>query len=318
MSKAQPETLLINFISETELLTWRHYFDRHFPDLHIALWDDPCVDPASVSYVLVWKPEPGRLAQFPNLRVIMSEAAGVDHITCDPLLPRHVPVTRMVTSETSARMADYVTMAAYMLTRQMPEILHAQRHQRWENRLTGRLVSDTCVGILGFGELGVVVARRLLANGFKVNSWSRRRKNVEGVASYSGQPELASFLQRSQILVNLLPDTAETRGIIDDRLLSQLPAGAGVINAGRGHQLNAGALLRSLESGQVKGAVLDVFAQEPLPTDDPLWRHPGIIVTGHVASLISAESKAEQAIAIINADRAGSPLPLLYNHELGY
>lgn len=318
MNVASSETLLINFISEDELPAWRERFSRPFPDLHLARWDDCSVDPDRVSYVLVWKPEPGRLAQFPNLKVIMSEAAGVDHILSDPLVPRHVPITRMVTAETLSRMADYVTMAAYMLMRQMPDIIHAQRQSLWSDHLTGRLASETRVGILGLGQLGTGVASRLLANGFKVNGWSRRGKQIADVQSFSGSQQLASFLRQSDILVNLLPDTVETRDIISDELLNQLPAGAGIINVGRGHQLNVAALLRALASGQIKGAVLDVFAQEPLPADDPLWQHPGIIITGHVASLISNEAKAEQAMAIIRADRDGLPLPLLYNREWGY
>lgn len=312
------KTLLVNFVKADQLATWRNYFVRALPDIHVALWDDPDVDPASVQYVLVWKPEPGRLAQFPNLRVIMSEGAGVDHITHDPLVPRHIPVTRMVTSETAARMADYVTMAAYLLLRQIPEIVQAQRECRWANHLTGRLTCDTRIGILGFGQLGTVVAQRLLANGFQVNAWSRRDKYVEGVSAFSGPEQLHAFLQRSDILVNLLPDTAETRGLINDEVFSQLPRGAGLINAGRGHQLDSAALLRALDSKHLQAAVLDVFVQEPLPEDHPLWKHPGVIVTSHVASLISSQAKAEQAITIIKADRSGLPLPLLYDREQGY
>jgi len=312
------KTLLINFIQADRLAKWRDYFTRALPDIHVALWDDPEVDPVSVQYVLVWKPEPGWLAQFPNLRVIMSEGAGVDHITHDPLVPQHIPVTRMVTNETAARMADYVTMAAYMLLRQIPAIVQAQRECRWANQLTGRLTSDTRIGILGFGQLGTVVAQRLLANNFQVNAWSRRDKDVEGVSAFSGPEQLHTFLQRSDILVNLLPDTAETRGLINDDVLSQLPRGAGLINAGRGHQLDSAALLRALNSKHLQAAILDVFVQEPLPADHPLWRHPCVIITSHVAALISWQAKAEQATTIIKADRAGMPLPLLYHREQGY
>lgn len=312
------KTLLVNFVQAEELPQWRDFFGRALPDLHVALWDDHTVEPESVHYALVWKPEPGRLARFPNLRVIISEGAGVDHITGDPLIPLHIPVTRMVTHETSARMADYVTMAAYMLLRQIPQIIEAQRQRQWANHLTGRLASDTRVGILGLGNLGAVVAQRLLANGFTVNGWSRRDKHVSGVNGFSGAQQLNAFLRSSDILVNLLPDTRETRGLINHEVLSQLPRGAGVINAGRGPQLDSDALLRALDSGQVQAAVLDVFEQEPLPKEHPLWQHPRVIITSHVASLISSQAKAQHAIAVINADRAGLPLPLLYNREQGY
>lgn len=309
---------MLNFVEEKGIEEWRDSFSPHFPDLHIAAWNDRSVDAASVRYACVWKPERGWLASFPALRVILSEGAGVDHILCDTTLPRHIPFTRMVTSETAARMADYVVMACYMLVRQIPAIVHAQQQQRWDNTLTGRLVSETAIGILGMGQLGSLAAQRLLANGFRVNGWSRSAKTVPGTGCYSGDKGLQALFKQSDIVVNLLPDTVETRGIINDDLLAQLPKGAAVINVGRGHQLQSDALLRGLNSGQIGGAVLDVFPEEPLPADDPLWRHPGVIVTGHVASLISTQAKMQHVIAVIKADRLGEPLPMLYNRERGY
>ncbi|EJL93144.1 phosphoglycerate dehydrogenase-like oxidoreductase [Pantoea sp. GM01] len=311
-------TLLLNFIQRGELAEWQAYFDREVPGIQLALWDDATVDPSAVHYALLWRPEPGRLAQYPNLRVIISEGAGVDHITCDPLVPAHIPLTRMVTDETSDRMADYVTMAAYMLVRQMPQIIAAQRQQCWSNQLRGGMASQTRVGILGMGNLGTVVAQRLLANGFKVNGWSRSVRQLDGVNAFHGYSALPAFLGHSDVLVNLLPDTPLTRNLINDEILNQLPVGASVINAGRGNQLDSEALLRALDSGHLCSAILDVFPQEPLTPDDRLWRHPGIIITSHVASLISSRSKAEHAIAVIKADRAGQPIPLLYIRERGY
>jgi glyoxylate/hydroxypyruvate reductase A len=318
MKITEQETLLINFLTDAELAEWKTYFSSRLPDLRLAAWDDASVDPLSVRYVLVWEPEAGQLARFPHLRVILSEAAGVDHILADTALPPDIPITRMVTPETAARMADYVTMASYMLVRRLPEIIQAQRHKRWAAHLTGGLASETAVGILGLGRLGTAVAQRLLANGFIVHGWARSAKTVPGVAGYFGAEGLSPFLTRSQIMVNLLPDTAETRGIINEDFLAQLPDGAGIINVGRGRQLRHNALLRALDCGRVSGAILDVFPQEPLPEDDPLWCHPGVIVTSHVASLISHQSKAEHALTIIQADRAGQALPLVFDRTLGY
>lgn len=312
------ETLLLNFVEDRGLEEWRRYFSSHLPDLHIAAWDDRSVDPSSVRYACVWKPEHGWLASFPALRVILSEGAGVDHILADATLPLHIPVTRMVTPETAARMADYVVMASYMLARQIPAVVHAQQQQRWDNTLTGRLVSETTIGILGMGQLGSLAAQRLLANGFRVNGWSRSTKTVPNTGCYSGDKGLQTLLKQSDIVVNLLPDTVETRGIINDDFLAQLPKGAAIINVGRGHQLQGEALLRGLNRGHISGAVLDVFPEEPLPAEDPLWHHPGIIVTGHVASLISTQAKAQHVIAVIKADRLGQPLPVLFNREKGY
>lgn len=318
MKNSNRETLLLNFVGSEGVEEWRHFFQSELPDLHIAAWNDTSVDPCSVRYACVWQPEHGWLGRFPELRVILSEGAGVDHILSDTTLPHHIPVTRMVTSETSARMADYIVMASYLLVRQMPAIIQAQRLRRWDNSLTGKLASETTVGILGMGQLGSFAAQRLLTNGFRVNGWSRSAKTLADIACYSGAAGLQHLLEQSDIIVNLLPDTAETRDIINDDFLSRLPKGAGIVNVGRGHQVQSAALLRALNAGHISGAVLDVFPAEPLPADDPLWLHPSVIVTGHVASLISNKSKAHHAIAVIKADRQGQPLPMLYNREAGY
>ncbi|EPY5257569.1 2-hydroxyacid dehydrogenase [Klebsiella pneumoniae] len=318
MRTTYQQTLLINFVSREDIDEWRNLFLPNFPDLRIASWDDPSVEPESVHYVLVWEPERGKLAQFPNLRVILSEAAGVDHILNDSTVPANIPITRMVTPETESRMADYVTMACYLLVRQIPLVMQAQKRQSWKNKLTGRLVNETSVGIMGMGRLGTAVAKRLLANGFTVRGWSRTEKNAHGVQCYAENDQLAAFLRESHILVNLLPDTIATRGIINAELLEQLPPNAGLINVGRGHQLDHDALLVGLNNGHLSGAVLDVFPVEPLPPEDPLWTHPRIIITSHVASLISNTAKAKQAIEIIQADRSGLPLPLVLNREYGY
>ncbi|MCY0386398.1 glyoxylate/hydroxypyruvate reductase A [Robbsia sp. Bb-Pol-6] len=310
--------LLIKSGGAEAIPEWQSLLAELAPDLVVRGWDDPTVAPDRVRYALVWEPNAGRLAQFQNLELIVSSAAGVDHILADATVPRHVPIVRMVTGETGERMADFVTMAAYALSRDLPRIVAAQREQRWDASLTGRMASETTVGIMGLGELGRASATRLAASGFQVIGWARSPKSLDRVQCYVGRGEFDAFLSRSQILVNLLPDTDETRGIVDASLLARLPHGAAIVNAGRGSQLDPAALLAALDTGQVGSAMLDVFDVEPLPANHPLWRHPNVIVTPHVASAVSRRAKARQAAAAIAAHRAGMPVPHLYERERGY
>lgn len=297
---------------------WQTLFAEVAPAVKVRGWDDDTVDPSSVEYALVWEPTPGRLAKYPNLKLILSSAAGVDHILADEDLPAHLPIARMVTTETGERMADFVTMAAFALLRELPEIIVRQRESRWDESLTGRMASETTVGIMGLGQLGSASALKLSGAGFKVVGWARSPKALDNIRCHVGTEGFDDFLAASDILVNLLPDTVDTRGIIDATLLAKLPRGAGVVNVGRGPQLDEQALVSALDQGHIKGAVLDVFTSEPLPAQDPLWRHPGVLVTSHVASAVSRRAKALQAAAAIAAHGAGQPVAHLYDRERGY
>ena len=297
---------------------WQAVFAEFAPDLVVREWNDPTVDPHSVRYVLVWEPEAGRCALYPGLRMVLSAAAGVDHSLADPDLPAHLPIVRMVTTETAERMADFVSMSALALIRDLPRILDAQRQHRWAPLLTGRLASETRVGILGLGQLGTFTAKRLAAIGFQVTGWSRSAKTLDGIACLAGDAGLDTLLAQSQILVNLLPDTPETRGIIGADTLARLPRGAGLVNVGRGSHLDRAALLAALDSGHIDAAVLDVFDSEPLPPEDPLWDHPAVIVTPHIASHVSRRARARQAALTIAADLRGEPPAHLYDRVRGY
>ncbi|MDB5828164.1 MAG: glyoxylate/hydroxypyruvate reductase [Variovorax sp.] len=300
------------------LSDWQTAFADCLPGLRVCGWDDPGVDPGAVRYALVWAPTPGRLARFPNLELILSSASGVDHILKDPAWPAHVPIVRMVTPETGERMADYVTLAALALIRDLPQLIAGQRAACWQGHLTGRLASETRVGILGLGQLGIRVADRLAGVGFKVAGWSRSPKPGAAVESFAGPDALPALLARSDILVNLLPRTMQTRGILDAGALAALPQGAGLINVGRSDHLDAAALTAALDSGHLGGAVLDVFDAEPLPAGHPLWAHPKVLVTPHIASTPSQQARARQAAQNILAHREGRALAHLYDAVRGY
>ncbi|MDR5804772.1 glyoxylate/hydroxypyruvate reductase A [Caballeronia sp. LZ001] len=311
-------TLLVNFCDNEGLQEWQALFEEHLPGLPVRHWEDTSVNPDDVLYVLLWKPEAGRTAKYKNLRLVLSQAAGVDHLLADQNLPGYLPIVRMVTAETSERMADYVTMAAYALTRNLPRIVTAQREKRWDTSLIGGLASETTVGIMGLGNLGVASCNRLIANGFAVRGWSRTLKQIRDVACFAGASEFAEFLAGTNVLVNLLPETTETRGLLSSKVLNMLPRGAGVVNVGRGSQLDIAALTTAIDSGTLGGAILDVFDEEPLPSGDAIWEHPGVIVTGHLASIISRRSKAKQAAMAIRAEQSGERIPHLFDRIRGY
>ncbi|MEK6345970.1 MAG: glyoxylate/hydroxypyruvate reductase A [Burkholderia sp.] len=314
----KPHVLLIKSGGAAALPEWRAEFARWAPGLAVHDWDDPAVAPDAVTYVLVWEPEPGRLARFPNLRLILSAAAGVDHILADSSRPPEVPVVRMVTGETRQRMTEFVALAALALIRQLPAIIAAQHAARWDESLTGRLASDTRVGILGLGELGSAAARTLSALGFQVSGWSRSPKSIDAVHSHHGEDGLDTLLAQSDLLVNLLPDTAATRRVLDARRLARLPRGAALINVGRGSHLDPDALLAALDDGHLSAAVLDVFDVEPLPASSRFWQHPKVIVTPHVASNVSRRARAQQAAATIENDLRGGQPKHRYDAVAGY
>ncbi|UWE16933.1 2-hydroxyacid dehydrogenase [Herbaspirillum huttiense] len=311
--------LLIKSGGAAALAEWRASFDEFAPGLglDVRAWDDPQVDPARVQFVLVWQPEAGRLARFPNLKAIISAAAGVDHILADPHLPE-LPIVRMVTPETQQRMAEFTLMSSLMLLKDMPRIIAQQARAEWREFSTPRTARETRVGVLGLGALGLSAARMHAAVGFETAGWARSLRSEKGLACFAGPDTLPDFLARTDILICLLPETTDTRHLIDADLLRQLPRGAAVINVGRGSHVCLPDLLAALDSGHVSGAVLDVFDEEPLPAEAAVWRHPRVLVTPHAAATPSRRERARQAAVAIAAMLGGLPPPHLYDRSKGY
>jgi glyoxylate/hydroxypyruvate reductase A len=166
--------------------------------------------------------------------------------------------------------------------------------------------------------LGIASARTLRSMDYRVMGWSRSPKSVEGVECFSGPEGLKVMLARSDLLVCLLPLTPETRGILNADLFAALPRGAIVINGARGGHLVEADLIPAIDSGQLGGASLDVFAEEPLPPDHPFWRHPKIHVTPHIAGVTHPSRAAETVVEAIRLHEAGLPLKNVVNRTKGY
>jgi len=296
---------------------WRDGFAARATGLTVREWDDPGVDPATVTYVLVGQPVQGRLATFPRLKAIFSGGAGVDHLVNDPGLPPGVPIIRMATAETAQTMGEYVCLSVLGLLRQWRRLALAQEHARWDHFIGTRTALTTPVGVMGLGHIGQVVVRMLAGLGFPVLGWSRTPKELPGVPCYAADG-LRDFLGHVDIVVGLLPQTPATDGLVCTRTIDWMRPGAGLVNAGRGSLVVLPDLLAALDSGRLGGAVLDVFPTEPLPQDSPLWRHGKVTVTSHVAGFATRAVRARyvaEGIALL--ERGGTP-EYLFRPERGY
>ena len=251
------------------------------PDIPFHVHPDMPATPGDVRYLVAWKLPDGLLETLPRLEVVFSVGAGVDQLDLDRI-PRGIPIVRMIEPALEREMASYVAMAVLALHRNLPGYLVQQRERRW-SVLPIREASETRVGILGLGVLGTAAAAALAPFGFDLRGWSRSPRSLPGIACFHGEAGLARMLGGCDIVACLLPLTPETRGILDARRLAMLPRGACVVNAARGGHVVEADLVAALDSGHLGAAVLDVCATEPLPADSPLWTHPAILLTPHVA-----------------------------------
>ncbi len=296
--------------------SWHRAFRELLPDMEVRDWSDPG-DPDAIEFALVWQPPRGALRGFPNLKAIFSIGAGIDHLSSDPELPEGVPIVRMVEPGLTAGMVEFVVMSALYHHRFMLDYALQQRSKTWRE-IEQIPTTRRRVGILGLGVLGGACADKLLDFGFPVAGWSRRPKDLPGVESFHGADGLTPFLKRSDILVCLLPLTPETEGILNAETLAALPRGAALISVGRGKHTFEADLLAALDSGQLGGATLDVFRDEPLPPDSPFWTHPRVVVTPHIASMTIAETAAEAVAANIRRIQAGQAPEHIVNLKRGY
>ncbi len=296
--------------------SWRRAVLELEPGLDLREWPE-AGDPNDIDYALVWQPPKGELKDYPNLKVIFSVGAGIDHLSSDPDLPKGVPVVRMVEPGLTAGMTEFVVMSVLYHHRFMLDYAAQARAHVWRE-IDQVPAWDRRVGIMGLGVLGGDAAEKLVALRFDVAGWSGSPKDLPGVTSFHGAEGFLPFLNRSDILVCLLPLTPATTDILDARAFAALPEGASLVSVGRGPQVVEADLLAALDSGQLDGATLDVFRDEPLPADSPFWDHPRVVVTPHVASMTIARGACEFVIDNIRRFEAGQPLLHVVDLGNGY
>ena len=280
-------------------------------EIHVWPTDE---DLSEVKALFVWKPlAKGVIEKLPNLKWISSLGAGVDHLMTDPQVPKDITISRIVDINLTTDMANYVMMGVIMHQRSFRLLQKNQAESTWDRITYDKLK----VGVMGLGELGGHLAKQLYQVGFEVSGYSRTQKEIEGVECFD-ENYLDSFLTGLDVLVNLLPITPKTVGVLDYALLSKTPKGCYLINVARGNHLVDADLLKLLEENHLSGAMLDVFHQEPLPKDHPFWSHEKITVTPHVASVTSPNSAIKLLMENIQRLVNGSELLHSIDAEAGY
>ncbi|MCP1335427.1 2-hydroxyacid dehydrogenase [Futiania mangrovi] len=295
---------------------WVEAVLHHFADCEVRVAPQTG-DPADIDYVLVAGPQFTPLGTYPNLRGVLSQWAGVNHILADATLKPGIPIVRMTDLSLKTGMTEYVTYHVLRHHLRAPDYERQQRERVWKP-LDAPMAPNRTVGILGLGTLGRDLAERLVHLRFQVRGWSRTRKEMEGVTCFAGTGELQDFLRVSEILVCLLPLTPETEDILDADLFAALPRGAYLVHAGRGPHLVEADLLQALADGQLSGATLDVFREEPLPVGHPFWTHPNITLTPHMASLTRPETGIAYLREAFEALERGERPASLVDREAGY
>lgn len=276
-------------------------------------------DSAAVRFALCWLPPAEAFTPYPNLGFISSIAAGVDAILKCRSLPAGVPVLRVRDPEQAQIMAGYVASSVLWWERRFPEHLANQKASYWD-RFSIRQPSGVTIGFIGYGLMGQAAALTLRTLGFDVVASIRSTPAtpIDGVRYERGDGSMARVAAQSDYIVNLLPLTAETRGIFGHDFFSAMKPGAVFINAGRGGQADEAALLAALDSGHLKGAALDVFAEEPLPADHPFWRHPSVHLTPHDAAEASPQALVRTITSAVASLEAGKPMPDEVSRDRGY
>jgi len=294
---------------------WADLFRNELPDHEIvtAVPEDGRPTPVAV----VGVPPPGLLARLVDLRLVLSINAGVEHLLASGEVPADVPIVRMVDPGLVDGMVEWVAARVLAWHRNLSAYAIAQAEGRWEPR-PEKLARERTAAVLGAGALGGPVARMLAGFGFRTRAWSRSPRGIEGVTGFAGRDALAQAVDGADILVNLLPSTAETVDIIDAGLLALMAPGGLVVNGGRGAAIVEADLLAALDSGQLDAAALDVFRGEPLSPGHPFWTHPRVWVTPHVAAITHPHTSVAIMADSLRRFEAGEPVDHVVDRAQGY
>ena len=304
---------------------WSIPLQVELPNHNIIVWDNNSelskTEKESVNYVFAWKPPNGIFKQFPNLEVIFSLGAGVDNILSDPNLP-NIPIVRYVSPDLTMRIGEWVILQVLFHMRQHSTYQTQQSNKNWKE-LPQPAASEINVGVLGLGVLGKHVANLLSEIGFNVLGWSRSAKKIKNVQVHSGIESFSDFLSNTDILVNLLPYTPQTHGLLNHKVFQRLRGhkdlgGPIFINAGRGKTHVEVDIINALDQNILAGVSLDVFEIEPLPSDSPLWNYQNVVITPHVAAISDPKSLASYVANQITKHEETGKLDNVIDPRQGY
>ncbi len=291
-------------------------FRAELPDFEVVTEQPRTGDP-DVPYIVVGRPLPGVIGAVPGLKLVLSLNAGIEHLLASGEVPDHLPIVRLVDDGLALGMAEWVLAQALAWHRNLFLYADLQARSEWSPQ-PEKLAGERKVAVLGAGALGRPVAGHFVRFGFETRIWARSRHDIAGATAFAGKPQLAEAVRGADILVNLLPLTAETANIVDASLLDALADGAFFINGARGGHVVDADLIAALDSGKLSGAALDVFRIEPLPAEDPLWKHPKVRLSPHVAAPTHQHMAVKEMAANIRRFERGEPLPHLVDRTLGY
>jgi glyoxylate/hydroxypyruvate reductase A len=309
--------LLATNFDAAELAAWGPALQHALPGERLLRDRSELAAGESIDIALAANPPPAALAGLPGLRLIQSLWAGVDRLLADGSVPADVPLARMVDPAMNEAMAETALWAVLSVQREFFAYARQQREPVWR-QLPQRRADETTAAVLGLGQMGRTCALRLAANGYRVAGWSRSETSVAGIDTFAGESTLARVLANADVVVNLLPLTDATRGLFNARTFAQMRRGAALVNLARGAHVVEADLLDALASGRLGHAVLDVFANEPLPADKPFWSHPRITVLPHVAALTDPRSAAVIVARNVVALREGRTPENLVDRSRGY
>ena len=293
---------------------WKKAIKTLDPDIEVFIY--PEISPSDkVTAALLWNHPENTFSQFPDLQWVSSLGAGVDHIITDPNLPGHVAVTRIVDDTLAIEMTRYLIMAVLSYQKNLFKYIKDQAQRKW---LPQPALKNLKIGILGLGWLGSHVAEALSKLHFEVLGYSTSEKKIAGVTTFQGEKQLPDFLRQLDVLINLLPLTSRTKGILGMRLFQKFTKPVYLINVARGGHVIESDLLKALENRQLSGALLDVFNTEPLPADHPFWTHPDITITPHVASWTNPAAAVTQLVENYRRMRSGRELLNQIQKDRGY
>ena len=284
---------------------------------NLLSWPKEIKNSSKIEIALVWDPPKNMLNKFPNLKLVHSLGAGVDHIKLKNLNNK-LKITRLVDPDLSSQMSEYIVMSVLMCQRHFFEYSHQQKVKLWK-QLKNIPKSEFQVSLLGYGKIGKDVNKKLNYLGFTTKIWTRTKKMTNNKNFYHGKDQLIKCLKNSSCIVSVLPLTTETRDIIDLSILKRMSSNSCLINVGRGKTVKEEDLIYALRKKIIKGAILDVFEKEPLKETNPLWNMQNVIITPHIAATTRVTEHAVNSfVDNIKALYRGKALKHLVVKHKGY
>jgi len=307
----------ISSLPKADIDQWLKVLKKKLPKERIVKFSNlKKLDYNKVDVAIVANPNPTEVKKLVNLKWIQSVWVGVEKLV-ESFKGEKVKIVRLIDPEMNRTMSEAVLSWVLYLHRDM-HFYRVQQNKRVWKETDYIKPSNKVVSFIGLGELGSASVAKLIENGFNVCGWSRGKKKISKVKSFTGQLGLKKMLNQTDILVCLIPLTQKTKYLLNYKTLSYLKRGASIINFARGGIINAKDLVKHLNSGKIKHAVLDVFEKEPLPSSSDLWKHKNITVLPHISAHTDIDTASSIVCKNIKTYRLNNRIPKSVDMLRGY